>query len=73
MSQIQAGLKDINIKNFEMLNGVGSRDQEEAKTSFEIDHRYKCPIVEPLHPDLVNSASIDGSKNRISKSIKLMG
>jgi hypothetical protein len=61
MNQIRLGLNEVNTL---------------VKASYFGDGRIPDQIVEnvieQLPPDIVNSASLDEHKNRISRSIKLM-
>lgn len=74
MAQIRVGLKDINDKNQQLLRAsqfdYGGNVAQSMSAPANQDELLE--IVQQLHPDLVNSASIDESKNRIAKSINLM-
>lgn len=66
MQHIKAGLKDLNEKNQALI-----QSQQYGVLPSERGVLNDGAVLQ-LHPDLANSTSIDESKNRIAKSIKLM-
>jgi hypothetical protein len=66
MTQIQTGLKDVQKLNKAFI------ENEVFNTGLPRNIVGPSQDIEQIHPDLVNSVSIDVPKNRITKSINIM-
>ena len=73
-------MQDINDKNdqlirssqFDYSSQINSAQPDNFSKSLDIVQESYEGVIQQIHPDLLNSATIDEAKDRISRSIRLM-